>query len=217
MASEIDARGGAAADRDGLAGVRVQRRPGARPLRGAPGGRARLVAPVPGADVRAAGGAPALAVRGGGALPPLRHARRPGRSTRRCRGRSPAGAREGLRAGGGEQLGPPPPRPARRSAWRLSFDTIVYSGEGRGREARPPDLPPGARASSASSRARRSTSATAGWRTSRGPSPPAMHALHLAANTGGGDLRDLARLPDLAGGRAGRAGADRRWAAGVLD
>jgi putative hydrolase of the HAD superfamily len=43
-----------------------------------------------------------------------------------------------------------------------------------------------------------------------------MKALHLTRNTGGGDLRDLIRLPDLvAAERAGRA--DRRWAAGVLD
>jgi putative hydrolase of the HAD superfamily len=43
-----------------------------------------------------------------------------------------------------------------------------------------------------------------------------MKALHLTRNTGGGDLRDLTRLPELvAAERAGRA--DRRWAAGVLD
>jgi hypothetical protein len=43
-----------------------------------------------------------------------------------------------------------------------------------------------------------------------------MKALHLTRNTGGDDLRDLTRLPELvAAERAGRA--DRRWAAGVLD
>jgi putative hydrolase of the HAD superfamily len=48
-----------------------------------------------------------------------------------------------------------------------------------------------------------------------------MKALHLTRrflgkDMGGGDLRDLARLPELvAAERAGRA--DRRWAAGVLD
>ncbi len=43
-----------------------------------------------------------------------------------------------------------------------------------------------------------------------------MRALHLIRNAGGGDLRDLAGLPDLvAAERAGRAG--RQWAGGVLD
>jgi putative hydrolase of the HAD superfamily len=43
-----------------------------------------------------------------------------------------------------------------------------------------------------------------------------MRALHLIRNAGGGDLRDLAGLPELvAAERAGRAG--RQWAGGVLD
>ncbi len=43
-----------------------------------------------------------------------------------------------------------------------------------------------------------------------------MLALHLTRTSGGGDLRDLASLPDLvAAERAGRAG--RQWAGRVLD
>lgn len=43
-----------------------------------------------------------------------------------------------------------------------------------------------------------------------------LRALHIARNSGGGDLADLTRLPDvLAAERAGRAG--RQWAGRVLD
>ena len=43
-----------------------------------------------------------------------------------------------------------------------------------------------------------------------------LRALHIARNSGGGDLADLSRLPDvLAAERAGRSG--RRWAGRVLD
>ena len=193
----------------------VQRRSGARPLRRASGGGARLVAPVPRAAVRAERGAAPLAVRGGGALPPLRHGGGLGGLSGGDEGARGARA-AGAAAGGDQQLGPPPAGAAdRRLRLAKFFGSITYSAKAG---VEKPDrriflqalaelgVEPGAALHVGDGRLEDVEGAVAAG----------MKALHLTRNTGGGDLRDLAGLPELVEAeRAGRAG--RQWAGGMLD